>query len=60
MNCSICEASARVLKTNVHGETFDGVKCGSYAVSADVLKMRELSGKVLASRRDGHGSSVRG
>jgi len=42
MNCSICEASARVLETNFHGAIVD---CGSYVVSAEVLKKKEFSGK---------------
>ena len=45
MNCSICEASARVLETNFHGAIVDCVECGSYVVSAEVLKKKEFSGK---------------
>lgn len=63
MNCSICGASARVLETNFHGAIVDCVECGSYVVSAEVLKKKEVSGKVvavqatrlwLASQRLGH------
>jgi uncharacterized Zn finger protein len=48
MNCSICGASARVLETNFHGAIVDCVECGSYVVSADVLKKKDLLGKVVA------------
>lgn len=30
MNCSICEASARVLETSFHGAIVDCVECCSY------------------------------
>lgn len=48
MNCSICGAPARVLETNFHGAIVDCVECGSYVVSAEVLKKKEFSGKVVA------------
>lgn len=48
MNCSICGASARVLETNFHGAIVDCVECGSYVISAEVLKKKEFAGKVVA------------
>lgn len=38
MDCLICGASARKLGTNFHGDIYDCVACGSFVVSADVLK----------------------
>jgi len=48
MDCLICGASARKLGTNFHGDIYDCVECGSFVVSADVLKERKSLGRVMS------------